>query len=126
INQYRPDGLVLTPPLTDDMPLLRRLRELDVRYAGISAKRNNARIGASLDERGAVADMMAHVVALGHRRIGHITGHRAHAGRAWRLAGYLDGLRAAGIEADPALVVEGEFSFESGIAGARQLLDLDD
>ena len=126
VNQYRPDGLVLTPPLTDDLPLLRRLRELDVRYAGISAKRNNARIGATLDERAAVADMMAHVVALGHRRIAHITGHRSHGARAWRLAGYLDGLNQAGIEPDPALVIEGEFSFESGIAGARRLLDLDD
>src|SRR5690606_12413676 len=37
-----------------------------------------------------------------------------------------DGLRQAGIEPDPDLVVEGEFSFESGIAGARQLLDMDD
>ena len=35
---------------------------------------------------------------------------------------YLDGLGNAGIEADPALVIEGEFSFESGIAGARRLL----
>ena len=126
INQYRPDGLVLTPPLTDDLPLLRRLRELDVRYAGISAKRNNTRIGATLDERAAVADMMAHVVALGHRRIAHITGHRSHGARAWRLAGYLDGLNNAGIEPDPALVIEGEFSLDSGIAGARRLLDLDD
>ena len=126
VNQYRPDGLILTPPLTDDLPLLRRLRELGVRYAGISAKRNNARIGATLDERAAVADMMAHVVALGHRRIAHITGHRSHGARAWRLAGYLDGLNQAGIEPDPALVIEGEFSFESGIAGARRLLDLDD
>ncbi|KAF1687910.1 LacI family transcriptional regulator [Pseudoxanthomonas broegbernensis] len=126
IAQYRPDGLVLTPPLTDDGPLLRRLREMDVRYATISAKRDNAGIGATLDERAAVADMTAHVASLGHRRIGHITGHRSHGARVWRLAGYLDGLRRSGIEADPELVVEGEFSFESGIAGARRLLDMDD
>ncbi|TWH08886.1 LacI family DNA-binding transcriptional regulator [Pseudoxanthomonas taiwanensis] len=119
ISQYRPDGLILTPPLTDDAALVRRLRELNVRYATISAKRDGGGIGATLDERAAAADMMAHVVALGHRRIGHIAG-------AWRLAGYLDGLRQAGIEPDPDLVVEGEFSFESGIAGARQLLDMAD
>ncbi len=123
ISQYRPDGLILTPPLTDDAVLIKRLRELDVRYATISARRESG-IGTTLDERAAAAEMMANVVALGHRRIGHITGHRSHGGRALRLAGYLDGLHKAGIEPDPDLVVEGEFSFESGIAGARQLLDM--
>ncbi|WP_242003101.1 LacI family DNA-binding transcriptional regulator [Vulcaniibacterium tengchongense] len=124
IAQYRPDGLVLTPPLTDDGALLERLRHLGVRYAGLSAKPGNVRIGAVLDERRAVAEMLAHVVALGHRRIGHITGHRDHGARAWRLAGYRDGLRRAGIAYDPALVVEGRHTFESGVAGARRLLDL--
>src|SRR5690606_4982823 len=126
ISQYRPDGLILTPPLTDDAILLKRLRELDVRYATISAKRDNTGIGACLDERAAVVDMMAHAIALGHRRIGHITGHRRHGGRAWRLAGYLDGPRQAGIAPDPAVVVGGEAALDSGIAGARQLLDLPD
>ena len=126
ITQYRPDGLVLTPPLTDDAPLLKRLRELGVRYSTISAKRDTHGVGVTLDERAAVADMMAHVISLGHRRIAHVTGHRSHGARVWRLAGYLDGLRNAGIEADPDLVMEGEFSFESGIAAARQLLDMDD
>ncbi|MBD9368062.1 LacI family DNA-binding transcriptional regulator [Xanthomonas sp. XNM01] len=126
VSQNRPDGLILTPPLTDDQPLLRRLNDLGVRYSSISPKRGNARLGAILDERAAAADMVAHVVALGHRRIAHITGHRSHGARSWRLAGYQDGLRRAGIAFDPELVVEGEFSFQSGIVGARRLLALDE
>lgn len=65
VSQNRPDGLILTPPLTDDQPLLRRLNDLGVRYSSISPKRGNARLGAILDERAAAADMVAHVVALG-------------------------------------------------------------
>jgi len=126
IAQYRLDGLILVPPFADDIALLRRLDELGVRYATISAKANigHERIGTILDERKAAAQMIDHVVALGHRRIGHVAGPLPHGGRVWRLAGYRDGLRRAGI--DESLIVDGGFSFESGIAGGRRLLDLPD
>lgn len=126
IAQYAPDGLVLTPPLTDDQALLDKLQEMGVRYASISPREENAKIGARLDERRAVRDMMAHIVSLGHRRIGHITGHRDHGASEWRLQGYRDGLNDAGIAFDKTLVVQGEFSFESGADGADRLLSLAD
>jgi LacI family transcriptional regulator len=124
IAQYAPDGLILTPPLTDDVALLEKLKSLNVRYASISPREKNAGIGARLDERRAVREMMAHIVSLGHRRIGHIKGHRDHGASEWRLNGYKDGLAAAGIEFDKDLVLSGEFSFESGVAGAETLLSL--
>lgn len=124
IAQYAPDGLILTPPLTDDAALLARLDALNVRYASISPKAQHSRIGACLDERKAVREMMAHIVALGHRRIAHIKGHCEHGAAEWRLAGYKDGLRAAGIGYDRSLVMAGEFSFESGLAAAEKLLAL--
>ncbi len=126
IAQYRPDGLILVPPFADDVRLLQRLDELGVRYATISAKAKigHERIGTILDERKAAAEMIAHAVALGHQRIAHIAGPMPHGGSAWRLAGYRDGLRRAGLEYDDALVVNGGFSFEAGIAGARQLFAL--
>lgn len=124
--QSVPDGLILTPPLTDDQALLQYLDANNVRYVSISPMAKNARIGVHLDERSAVREMMAHIVALGHRRIGHIKGHIEHGAAEWRLAGYKDGLRAAGIRYDKQLVVAGDFSFESGLAGADRLLVLDD
>lgn len=126
VAQYRPDGLILVPPFADDLKLLARLDELGVRYATISgrAKIGHARIGTILDERKAAAEMIDHVVALGHRRIAHIAGPAPHGGRTWRLSGYRDGLRRAGIAYDESLVVEGSFSFEAGIEAARGLLDL--
>jgi len=126
VARYRPDGLILVPPFADDLKLLARLDELGVRYATISAKAKigHDRVGTILDERKAAAEMIAHAVALGHRRIGHIAGPLPHGGRAWRLSGYRDGLRKAGIPYDEALVVDGGFSFDAGIVGAKRLLDL--
>lgn len=126
VLQLQPDGLVLTPPITDDPALLARLDALGVPYSSVSAKEDNRRIGVVVDEFGAVCAMVEHLVSLGHRRIAHITGHPAHGGSGWRLAGYREGLRRAGIAFDPALVVEGEFSYESGHTGAVALLALAD
>lgn len=128
VAQHRLDGLILVPPFADDIRLLKRLDELGVRYSTISARTHvgQTRSGTILDERKAAAEMIDHVVALGHRRIGHVAGPAPHGGRAWRLAGYRDGLRRAGIPYDETLVVDGGFSFEAGMAGARRLLDLPD
>jgi LacI family transcriptional regulator len=126
VAQYAPDGLVLVPPLADDAALRERLDALGVRRACISPQDAQAAIGVRLDERSAVRELMAHLAGLGHRRIAHVKGRRDHGATEWRLAGYRDGLRAAGLDYDRALVAPGEFSFESGIDAARKLLALDD
>ncbi|TWG90987.1 LacI family transcriptional regulator [Luteimonas sp. J16] len=124
VLQSRLDGVVLTPPITDDAALLARLDELGIPWSSISAREPNRRVGVVVDERSAVAEMIAHLAGLGHRRIAHIKGHPAHGASEWRLAGYLDGLERAGIGLDPALVVEGGFSYESGFDATNRLLDL--
>lgn len=126
LSQYRPDGLVLMPPLTEDRALLARLKALSVPYTRISPKSRSAEIGAYIDDRMAAEEVVLHLAGLGHRRIGHIAGHRLHTAREWRLTGYRDGLEKAGIAFDPALVYNGDFLFDSGVAGTRALLALDD
>jgi LacI family transcriptional regulator len=124
LAQSRPGGLVLTPPLTDNDAMLARLDELGVPYACISPKRPATSIGVTLDEREAAREMVGHLIELGHRRIAHIRGHVAHGASRWRVDGYRDALKRAGIELDPELLVQGEFSFDSGVLAGRQLLDL--
>ncbi len=124
VEQSRLDGVVLTPPITDDAALLARLDELDVPYASISPMEAHRRVGVTVDEGSAVREMIAHLVSLGHRRIAHIKGHPAHGATGWRLAGYRAGLREAGLAFDPALVVDGEFSHESGFRAATRLMAL--
>jgi len=124
LSHFRPDGLVLTPPIADHAELIGRLRARGMPHARISPERHDEGIGATLDERDAAREMVRHLVSLGHRRIGHITGHHAHGASGWRLLGYRDGLQRARLAYDEALVVEGLFSFDSGVAAARQLLSL--
>jgi LacI family transcriptional regulator len=69
---------------------------------------------------------MKHLLSLGHRRIGAITGPLAGKATGDRRRGYYAALAEAGIAPDPALEVEGNFEVSSGVTGAAQLLDLDD
>jgi LacI family transcriptional regulator len=124
LSRHRPDGLILTPPITDHAPLLDSLRRNGVPFASIAPVHPHGCIGAMMREREAAAAMVAHLVALGHRRIAHILGDPRHGAGIWRLAGYRDGLKHAGLKEDSAYMVQGQFSFESGVAAARQLLAL--
>ena len=124
LSRHRPDGLILTPPLTDHPQLLDCLHKQGVPFASIAPRHAGQCIGVMLREREAAAAMVDHLVSLGHRRIAHILGDPEHGAGIWRLAGYRDGLERAGLKEDPAYMVQGRFSFESGVAAMRQLLAL--
>lgn len=124
LSRHRPDGLILTPPITDHAKLLNHLSKLDIPFASIAPRHPKRCIGVMLNEREAAAMMVEHLVALGHRRIAHILGDPKHGAGVWRLAGYRDGLLRAGLKETPQYMVQGRFSFESGVAAARQLLAL--
>ncbi|MEI7037786.1 LacI family DNA-binding transcriptional regulator [Fulvimonas yonginensis] len=124
ILHHHPDGMVLTPPITDHAGLLQRLRERRVPYACVSPIERDGRIGVFIDEPEAARRIVAHLVALGHRRIAHVIGHPAHGASQWRLSGYRRALDDAGLPRDPGLEVEGDFSFGAGVAAARRLFSL--
>lgn len=126
ISHHRPDGLVLTPPITDHPGLLQWLHEHGVPYASVSPVERDHTIGVTMDESRAAREMMGHLLGLGHRRIAHVIGHPSHGASGWRLAGYREALEKAGVPFDPMLVVEGDFSFGSGVAAARKLFSLAD
>jgi LacI family transcriptional regulator len=122
VATHRPGALVLVPPHANNAKLLQRLDELDIRYATISSKLRQSHIDIGFDERKAAADIVEHLISLGHRRIAHIAGLKGHGAYTWRLSGYRDALRKAGIAYDESLVVEGDFTFASGVTGAEALL----
>lgn len=122
----RSDGLVLVPPLTDDPRLLAHLEKYGIPFVCVSPGEREGRVGAWVDEPAAVRELIAELVRLGHRRIGHIKGHPDHSACHWRHQGYRDALAAAGIAYDPDLVVDGSFTFESGVDGTQRLLALAD
>lgn len=74
------------------------------------------------DDRDGARDMVRHLLALGRRRIGVVTGPPDTPGGVERLAGYREVLAEADVEADERLVVSGDYSRAGGEAGAELLL----
>jgi LacI family transcriptional regulator len=67
-----------------------------------------------------------HLLSLGHRRIGAITGPRSYLASSERLSGYEGALAAAGVLPDPAIMLESTFDIEGGAKAASRLLDAAD
>ena len=63
-----------------------------------------------------------HLLGLGHRRIGAITGPPAWMATTERLQGYKGALAAAGVMPDPALIIQSNFETAGGESAARRLL----
>ncbi len=74
--------------------------------------------------RRGVLDAMRYLLALGHRRIGFITGRMDIACSLDRLQGYQDGLAEVGIAYDNDLVREGDFMQPTGFEQGNALLEL--
>lgn len=124
VSDHHPDGMILTPPLTDYEPLVRFLRERDLVYASVSPEDGDGVIGVVMNEQQAARAMVEHLLDLGHRRIAHVTGLAGHGASRWREAGYREAIEAAGLSIDPDLIVQGGFTFTTGFEAGRKLLTL--
>jgi LacI family transcriptional regulator, repressor for deo operon, udp, cdd, tsx, nupC, and nupG len=76
----------------------------------------------TVDHPAASRQAVAHLAALGHRRIGLALGPRRYLPSLAIEQGYLEGLQGAGLDPDPALVSETLYGIEGGHAAAVQLL----
>jgi LacI family repressor for deo operon, udp, cdd, tsx, nupC, and nupG len=74
------------------------------------------------DNRAAARAMTAYLASLGHRRIGYLRGPMTNVLEHERFAGYQDALRDAGLKFEPALIVSGDFTLESGEDAAQAYL----
>ncbi|TXL73700.1 substrate-binding domain-containing protein [Vineibacter terrae] len=77
-----------------------------------------------VDNVAAAAGAVQHLVALGHRRIAHITGPVPEVLSVHRRRGYRQAMRAADLKIPPGYIQRGDFLLASGRAGCRALLDL--
>ncbi len=81
----------------------------------------------SADNERGLAMAVDHLVALGHRRIGHVAGPQDISTGLSRYQGFLAAMKAHGLEVDPDLVVTAKaYSIDEGDRCCRALLEIGD
>ncbi len=118
------DGLIIPAPISD-LEGIRRLVEEEgfptvfLECGEVSGRAHD--IG--IDDYQASKDMTEYLISLGHQRIAFIQGPPNHRTSTMRLSGFHDGLAGADVEVDKELIVEGAFTYRSGMQAGLNLLE---
>lgn len=124
VREKHADGIILSGPRSDDRQLP-RLRAEGFPVVLLGQLPGSGIPFVDVDNVGAARQAVAHLIELGHRRIGMITNAPlAYTAARDRLAGYRQALEQAGIGYIGELVRYGDFREESGHEAMGQLLDL--
>ncbi len=120
----RVDGLIFasTAASSEAIP---RLQEEGVPL--VMLNRRHATVATDyvgMDNRVGIAAAIAHLAALGHRRIGFIAGRLGSSAAEERREGYRAAIMALTGAMDETLMVQGDYSIASGEAAARRLMAL--
>jgi len=126
VAALRPDGMVLTPPLCDNPKVLKALRESQTPCVLMSPgkpARGQAQLpSVRMDDVHAAEEVTNLLISLGHERIAFIKGAPDQAASSLRYQGFVNAMKAHQLAIDPELVQPGDFTFQTGVEGAHQLL----
>ncbi len=121
----RVDGILLFKGFEDmSSDFLARLQGSDTPVALVGRRYERLETDCVVaDDEGGAYTAVRHLLRLGHKRIGVITGFRGVSTAEGRLQGYRRALVSKRIPFDPSLVVQGDYGSESGYRAGLQLLE---
>ena len=120
-------GVLLPPPLCDSSRWHTVIRSAGLLAVSVAGGAHFAETPSfRIDDFAAAHDMTRHIIELGHRRIGFISGNPDQTASAERTRGYRSALAEAGLELDEALIAQGLFTYRSGLIACEALLKLQD
>lgn len=124
ISALHPDGVILTPPHSDNPVITGLLSKLGLPFARIGSVAEGDGFSISMDDGKAAEFATQHLLDLGHTRVAFITGSDQYALSGARLDGYRTAMRASANGLDEALIGRGDFSYESAVTAMEALLAL--
>lgn len=125
VKHSRVAGLVLTPPFSEMPEFVEHMTQLGVKVVRIMSgdvAPDNLSPCIMVNDREAALTITQHLIDLGHTHIGFIKGGAEHKSSTERLSGYKNALLNNNIKVDESLIIHGDYSFESGVHGAKQLM----
>lgn len=127
VKYSRLAGLVLTPPLSEDPKVLKSLNEIDANYVRIIAGEGIIEpdgLTILVNDKSGAVEITQHLIDLGHKNIAFLSGDLHHESTKERLLGYKQALTKNHLILNENYIIEGKYSFESGVEGANTLIKL--
>jgi LacI family transcriptional regulator len=117
------DGVILPAPLCDSEDALKAVADANIPAVLVTSGRPAPGFSAvSINDFEAARAMTRHLLALGHKRIAFVNGHPGHTASSQRFRGYIEGMTEAGLKVGTDQVVQGFFTYRSGLEAAERLL----
>lgn len=121
------DGVIITPPLSDHNAFVHALEALGVVVVRIAPNNiHNSDLKVAMDDALAVEAMLNYIFEQGHTKIGFIKGSEDHPSAHHRFEGYQKTMKAQGLKINPNYIVDGDYTYRSGLKGGQILLELPD
>jgi LacI family transcriptional regulator len=116
-------GVILPPPLCESKAIAAAFAAEGVPAVALATGKAREDVSCvRIDDFHAAREMTAHLIASGHTRVAFIIGQATQTASAQRLAGFRAAMDEAHLEVDEALVVQGAFSYKSGLEAGEKLL----
>src|SRR3546814_9535497 len=90
IAALQPDGVILTPPHSDNPLIVGLLDQQKIPFARIGSRGGAAGIALTMDDEGSARRATRHLIDLGLKRIGFIAGSPEYSLSRWRIDGWTD------------------------------------
>lgn len=120
-------GLIICPPLSESPDIMDALSAREIQFVRvISSDGNN--LGNTpciyVNDRAAAFNITDHLASLGHKKIAFLRGDADHRSSLEREQGYTDALKKNKLTKVNDYQINGSYSFEFGVEGAKKLLAL--
>ena len=123
VQRSKVDGVIMLPPVSEVAEVTEALDRIGVPHVHFASELSTEPWRLVITNYGpAVSDMTNHLVGLGHAKIGFISGPKDSISSRKREQAFVEALQRHGLELPSSFVVEGAFTYESGVAAARELL----
>ncbi|WP_408591045.1 LacI family DNA-binding transcriptional regulator [Novosphingobium sp.] len=123
VGSLRPDGVILTPPHCDNPALVGWFERQGIASARLGHREGGAHVDVFMDDAGAMREVTAHLLALGHRRIGFLAGPPSYGPSQQRRGAFEAALDEAGLPPAAGQVGAGNFYFDMAVGVLEAMLD---
>ncbi len=123
VSRANLDGVIILPPVSELGDLAKVLDEVGCRFVRFTSELGDEPWKLVVTNYlPAITDMTNHLVKLGHREMGFISGPRSNISSQKRHEMFVQALARYGIALPREMIAEGAFTYESGVKAARKLL----